>query len=446
MRFFASTFFALTTLALAAQPKQNSPYSQFGIGDPVSQYFAHHAGMGALTTANNDAYHLNIQNPASYAFLRATALETGLYAKFSEYKSSTAQLSTWSGNLNYFALGMTLKSPINEVLDRKKSPWQFGAALALTPYSLVGYNISTTETQTNLGLVTNAFEGRGGTYRLLWGGAAKYKQTAIGLNMGWMFGKAIYENTTTFRDSTQATTLSFQNNFRDEVSVNGLTWNLGAQHNFVLKYDPNDKSLPVKWLTAGLTFEGKHPLAGSFNTIRIRSRGRNSSGSYSSPDTLLYQPDRDVDVTLPGTISLALMYVKANKLKIGAQFTRENWSDYVNEARPENLRSTSAISAGVEIIPNATSYNRYSKRIRYRVGGYFRQDPRVVQGKNVDDLGLTFGFGFPVILPRQGTSFVNTAFELGRIGGGTAIEETYFKCTVGFTLNDNSWFYKRRFE
>jgi len=61
-------------------------------------------------------------------------------------------------------------------------------------------------------------------------------------------------------------------------------------------------------------------------------------------------------------------------------------------------------------------------------------------------MGVTFGFGFPLVLPRQQTSFVNAAFELGKIGTDSAIEESYVRLTLGFTMNDNTWFYKRRFE
>jgi hypothetical protein len=87
----------------------------------------------------------------------------------------------------------------------------------------------------------------------------------------------------------------------------------------------------------------------------------------------------------------------------------------------------------VEYIPDYISYNRFVKKVRYRLGGYFRQDPRTVDGKNFTDTGLTFGFGFPLVLPRQQTSFVNASFELGKIGAGSPIQETYARMTVGFT-------------
>jgi hypothetical protein len=149
---------------------------------------------------------------------------------------------------------------------------------------------------------------------------------------------------------------------------------------------------------------------------------------------------------LPGSFTFGIQYVNAAKWRIGAQFGTQNWASYLNEARPETLRNTISVSGGIEYTPDLGSYNNYFKRIRYRVGGYYRQDPRIIEGKNVNDVGLSFGFGFPITLPRQQTSFVNAAFELGQVGSGTAISETYLRATVGFTLNDNTWFYKRRFE
>ncbi|MFN7831002.1 MAG: hypothetical protein ACK5Q2_03355, partial [Bacteroidota bacterium] len=144
--------------------------------------------------------------------------------------------------------------------------------------------------------------------------------------------------------------------------------------------------------------------------------------------------------------SAALMYVNANKLKVGAQFGFDAWSGYVNEARPENFRNTVSASAGLEYIPDFISYNNYLKRARYRIGGYFRQDPRPVNGQYFNDIGVTLGLGLPLVLPRQQTSFINLAFEAGQIGAGSPIEELYFRVTAGFTLNDNTWFFKRRFE
>ncbi|HND89532.1 MAG TPA: hypothetical protein PK971_14465 [Saprospiraceae bacterium] len=449
MRFIFFPFlFLLTVGSLWAQPKQNSPYSRFGIGDLLPQYFASQAGMGGQTAAYHDPYHVNLSNPASYAFLRTTALETALYGKFSHYKSSTSTLDNWSGNLAYLALGFTLKSPINEVLDKDKSPRRLGMGFSLTPYSLVGYNIVTQDTLSS-GPVENLFLGNGGMYKMTWSSAIRYKQSAFGVNLGWAFGKAKYETEANFEDSFNPTLGSFRSNIRQDLGINGFLWNVGAQHDFVLKYDARDRETATELITVGLSAEGQHGLRISSDELFVRSRRRLGTGQFDQPDTLRYEGNVKKSLTLPASVTLGAMY-SSTKWKLGAQLGFTGWSAYKNEARPETLRNTFSASAGLEYTPDVISYNRYLKRVRYRAGVYYRQDPRLIRVGSTDqelnDLGMTFGLGFPLILPRQQTSFVNTAFELGRLGANTAIEETYYRITLGFTLNDNTWFYKRRFE
>jgi hypothetical protein len=441
------TFFLLlsTTVTLWAQPKQNSPYSRFGIGDPVNQAFADQIGAGGQTAAYHDPLQLNLSNPASYAFLRTTALQTGLQVKYSHFTTNpdTSTLNRWTGNLGYIALGFTLRSPINEVLDKAKSPWKFGMGFSLTPYSLIGYNVQTHSSTSDLPGVTNTYQGNGGTYRTTWSSAARYKNTAVGLNLGWMFGKATYENTTDFDGDTL---VAFINNRRNSLTINGFVWTLGIQHDIVLKYFQNDAETPQKWITIGGTIESNHSLHVTSDNLFIRTRNTSPDGTYTSPDTLINDKGVRQTLTLPASFTFGIQYVDAAKMRVGVQFGRQQWANYVNQARPETLRNTMSVSGGLEYTPDMGSYNNYAKRIRYRIGGYYRQDPRTVNGSNVDDTGLSLGFGFPIVMPRQQTAFMNVAFELGKIGAGTPIAETYGKVTVGFTLNDNTWFYKRRFE
>jgi long-subunit fatty acid transport protein len=444
MRFSALFTLLLTAFCLHAQPKQNSPYSRFGIGDPVPQYFASQAGMGGQAIASHDPFHLNLVNPASYAHLRSTALEPGLFAKRSNYRSQSSTSNVWSGNLAYFALGFTLNSPINEALDKTKSPWKFGMGFSLTPNSLVGYSIQIRDSIAELGNVQNDFQGNGGTYRLTWTNAVKYKNTAFGINLGWLFGKSTYDNTNYFPDPRFQT---YQYTTRDELRANGLAWNVGLQHDFILRRATYDRETPDRWITVGLTGEGAHDVRITADKVRFRARPI-GNGSFAAADTLDFQNNVRQTMTLPAGFGLGFQFVQANKWKFGAQLGYEGWSAYKNEARPENapFRNTVSISAGFEFIPDHSSYNHFMRRVRYRAGAYYRQDPRVIGGKKLNDTGLSIGFGMPIILPRQQTSFVNAALEAGRLGVDSAVEETYIRLTLGFTLNDNSWFYKRRFE
>jgi hypothetical protein len=441
---YFAAIFCLLTCAAMAQPKLNSPYTRYGLGNLTPRYLAVNAGQGGTTAAFSDPYHLNLANPASLAALRSTSLETGLFAQNSRFESDNSSLNTWSGNLGYFALGFTLRNPINDALDRTRSNWRHGMAFSLAPYSNVGYDIESRDTSDLAGVVRSRFQGTGGTYRLMGHWGSRYKNTSFGASAGWMFGASRYENTTTFIDSLP----TFENNFFDRYSVGGIVWNLGVQHDIVLARSENDKTINTKWVTLGATFEGKHTLNAEADVVRLRSRGKSvSTGQYIDPDTLLIQEGVKREVVLPTNFSVGVEYVKADRFKLGAQVLLENWgNDYKNTVREEALNNTVAFSAGMEITPDYASYNRYLRRVRYRFGGYYRQDPRTVRGKDLTDIGVTFGMGFPLILPRQQTSFINLGIEAGRFGADSPISETYVRMTLGFTFNDNTWFFKRRFE
>jgi hypothetical protein len=80
------------------------------------------------------------------------------------------------------------------------------------------------------------------------------------------------------------------------------------------------------------------------------------------------------------------------------------------------------------------------------LGAFYENDPRTFNGDQLSKRGVTVGLGLPLTLPRQQTSFVNLAFEGGQFGLQDVITENYIKMTLGFTLNDNSWFFKRKFD
>jgi len=81
------------------------------------------------------------------------------------------------------------------------------------------------------------------------------------------------------------------------------------------------------------------------------------------------------------------------------------------------------------------------KRVAYRIGGYYFDDPRQ---DDIKAYALTIGAGFPIVMSRNRTSFVNLAFEYGS-QISDSIDEDFWRINLGFTLNDNSWFFKRKF-
>lgn len=425
------------------RPKENSPYSRMAIGNYFSQYLAASGGMGGLTAAYNDPFHLNLMNPASLPHLRSTAFEIGMYAKYAQLNSEGEKDNLWGGNVSYLALGFPLKNRVNEALDRSRSPWDFGMGLALLPYTQVGYDVTVQDTRDEgYELATNRLKGDGGTYRLQWNNGLKYNGFALGVGLNYNFGKLVNNR----RVSFDSLAYSFNTEFLDEMSVSGFTWNLGLMytHDFEEKNDEGAMVPSGKRLIFGLYGHSSQNISTNSSNLYVRS---NFSSYPTSPvvDTLSNETDLEGKLTLPSEFSFGITYQEVNKLRIGAEYSLGQWSQYNNPAKPETLKNSSRFAVGVEYQPDATSYNSYSKKMFYRAGFFTGTDPRSVGGEQIGHTGVTLGLGFPIIMPRQQLSFFNIGLEIGQFGIKEVLRENYAKLTLGFTLNDNSWFFKRKF-
>lgn len=420
------------------RPKNNSPLSRFGLGDLMAQPLAASAGFGGLSAAFQDPSHLNLLNPASLAWLQMTAFEVGLYGRYANLSSPEASESVWSGNLRYFALGFPLKNPINQAIDRRQSPVGLGMSFSLQPYSLVGYDVATVKNIEWAGESLNSLKGNGGAYKLSWGNAVRYKNLSAGLNLNYLFGK-ITNNT---RVELSEVAYDFYTEFLDEFSVSGFNWEAGVQYALQFK-KPNEKGEMAntgKRLIFGATLAN----SSEFTTNSSRFHHRDNV-NFAIQDTILYEEGVKGKGTLPSNWQIGLMYEDFNKFRLGLEYQQSGWSNYTNEAKPETFSDTWRVAFGAEYVPDALSYNNYFRRVRYRAGFFYGADPRSLDGEQITHTGLTIGLGFPIILPRQQISFINLALEGGKFGVPDVLDETYLQLILGFTLNDNTWFFKRKY-
>jgi len=422
------------------EPKDNSPYSRLGLGDLMTQYFAANAGMGGLRAALHDPYHINLINPAATAWLEVTAFEVGFFGEYAELESGDDVTTAWNGNLKYIALGFPLQNPINEVLERERAPFRWGMNFALTPYSNVEYDIETTSGLPGRDTmdVISAFEGLGGTYKVAWTNAFRYKNFSAGVSLGYIFGK-ITNSRSVFLDDQ----FYYFDNFNDEFSLSGFLWNAGLQYDWVFKEMNREGELEPtgKRITFGLYGNANN----SFTTNSSSFYTREFVSTVPNVDTLRNTREVEGNGTLPAELGFGVMYSEENKLRVGADYVSTSWSNYENDAKPESLSNSWRLSTGIEYTPNYSSYNSYLERIRYRGGFYYATDPRSFNGTQINEWAVTFGLGMPIIMPRQQTSFVNLAVEYGKFGIETGLQETFTRVTLGFTLNDNTWFFKRKF-
>ncbi len=422
-----------------AQPKDNSPFSRFGLGDFFPQPFAALQGMGGLTAAFSDPLHVNAQNAASLGYLETAAFEVGLNAEFSSLELNNQSNPIRSGGLSYLSLGFPMFNPLNEVLERRKRPLEWGMNFSLQPYTNVGYDIQTLETLPNQDTTVNVFRGSGGTTRFLWGNGFRYKNLAVGLNLGFLFGNIEHERQAKYTELIA----SYDNDFQDDISVRGFVWNAGIQYRLALNADARGGEgadlRKARFLYLG--FYGNSQTDFTTRSTRLRIR-RNDNFGLLGRDTILFEENVKEKGKLPAEYTLGIIYQQGSKFRFGGDFSLGKWSKFTSPALPGTLTDGWRLSFGAEFVPDFASYNNYFRRIRYRLGFYYHDDPRTDE---LRQSALSLGFGLPVIMPRQQTSYVNLTFEVGKFGEAGFIDERFFRISAGFTLNDNTWFFKRKF-
>lgn len=421
------------------RPKLNSPLSRFGLGNPVDQFYAAQAGLGGLESTYQDGFHLNIQNPASLASLQSTSFEVGGFGRSASLADRNTTVNTWQGNMRYIALGFPLRNPISLNLARQQNIWNGGMAFSLTPTSNVGYDLQVLDDDPEFGETSNTLKGTGGGYRFSWSTAFRYKYLSAGLNVNYNFGKITNSRIVTFNDIEEA----LASEFVEDVAIKGFSLGYGLQYAYNFKdVDKNGERRPNgKRIIIGLNGN----LGNEIDTdASVLFRRFSPNNQLAVRDTLRSETSQSGTLTLPSSYSVGIAYEKTNKLYVGVEYGSRSNSDYQNSASPELLLDANRIAFGIQYIPNANSYNKFIQRIRYRAGLRLEEDGRFVDGVQARRNAVTIGVGLPFRLPRQQISFVDLALEFGKFGVPNILDENYVQFTVGFSLNDNSWFFKRK--
>ncbi len=436
-------------LTLIAQPKENDPYTILGLGNLNDLNFATLNATPGLTATYHDNFRMNVQNPAASGFLIQTAFEAGGFYQYKGLKTATDSDRVSTGNLSYLGLGFPLFNTLNKLNERKPRPYNIGMTLSLTPYSRVGYDLVSTQTIPEIGDVESTFEGTGGTYKFLWGTSFRYKNVSAGLNIGYLFGKQSSEHWDYFLDLDG----EFRNRFIQESRISGFIWNAGVMYEYVLpqeqEFDDKGRLLrkPRTRITMGVYGNSQNRVNTSTDFLYER---RQVLGSIPTAiDTIPTEPGQQGRINLPAEVGAGLMIARDGKWRAGFDYTYQGWANYVNDLSTEQLNNSFRIAVGAEYTPNLGAYKGYAKRITYRLGGYYKTDPRNIEGiGSFSQKAITFGVGLPVKTDgsnRSISSSVNLAAEIGQYGNPDFLKETYFKLTIGFTLNDNLWFYKSKY-
>jgi hypothetical protein len=279
----------------------------------------------------------------------------------------------------------------------------------------------------------NRVEGEGGiSEAYLSYGFVLAKNLSLGIHGSYLFGSTIRTNQLALLNPEDAE-FGFQTEYYERLTVSDITFKGGAHYYF--------KSGTKSNIHLGATYH-------AFGNINGKEFAKIADfGQASRPDS-----DGDVlsdnvkgSVYIPSNLGLGISYEKINKFVIGLEGQMQNFSQYRSFSGTQGeLGDTYRVALGGQLIPSFSTVSNVFKRSTIRFGIEYQQTPYILNQTQISDIGINFGASVPI----NSLSLMNFAFKFGSRGtlDNGLIKEDYFGITLGFSLNDNTWFYKRVFE
>ncbi len=397
-----------------------SPYSILGIGDFSFDGLVQNQAMGEIGVGYSTIWHINHRNPAWLYRNQFSTFQIGLEGENRTFATENVTERNGTGGLRYLSISLPVM--------RGKWTSNFG----ILPYTTVNYNISSNQAVT--GSTINArtnLRGEGGLSQVFFNNGFKlFKNFGIGASARYIFGRIENSNNVNLNDPSLAD--SFQSTFLQATSYSDLSLTGALSFRQALGDD--------KFINYGVTYELPVGLDGKREETIER---RDLFDRVIQSDELV--EETDVVFNIPSTLNLGISYEKLNFLALALDVSYRGWEENSGfESGFETFRNTFKVSLGGEIIPSYNDVKSYTKRITYRSGISYEQSPYLVNNRKINDFGINFGAS----LPLAGISSLDLAFKIGQRGTteDNLIRETYFRFVFGLTINDRSWFRRRKYD
>lgn len=395
----------LISFISSAQQGTASPYSFYGIGDMKFKGTIENRSMGGVSI-EQDSIHMNVENPSSYANLKQTTFTVGGTYGTSKLKTDTETAKASRSTFDYLLLGIPMG--------------KFGAGFGLIPVSSVGYKIRNDNTATP-GATSSQFEGKGGVNKVFLGLGYKLKPNwNIGMDIQYNFGKI--ETTSVEAISGVASSTIETNTSR----LSGVNFDVGTMYQRKIKEKLN------LYTSLNYTF-GSTLKSDNERIIQVDA------------DQTVF-PSNSRNLKLPNRLTIGAGIGEARKWLVGTTVAFQgsgDFNNYYNTNENVHYESYTKYAVGGYYIPNYTSFASYFSRITYRAGLKYEKIGLVINNEAINDIGMSFGAGFPI---TGSFSNVNFGIEFGKKGtvSSNLIQENYFNFSLGFSFNDK-WFVKSKF-
>ncbi len=399
-----------------------STYSALGIGEFNYSGLTQNQAMGGLGISFGTGWGANVVNPALST--RNTIFNFQAALNYRRLNASNGEESSAvdGGGLSYLALSLPVKAG------------KMTVGMGLNQLTSVNYSLIIESTVNNAEYeAVNFIEGDGGiSEAYLNFGYVLAKNLSIGAQGSYLFGSTIRTNQLFLYDDDN-TDVGVPSEYYERLTVSDVGYKLGAHYYFKIGEESN--------LHLGAIYQNLGAINGkTFAKLA-------SIGQASDPDSDgdLIANDEPGSVYVPNRLGFGLSYEKANKFVIGLEAQYQDFTQYRSFLDdPTELREAIKVGLGMQYVPDYTSIDNSLKRTTYRFGLEYQQTPYYLNQTSINDIGINFGASLPV----NQLSLLNIAVKTGRRGttDNGLIRENYINFTFGFSLNDNSWFYKRVFE
>lgn len=423
----------------SASGQINSPFTRFGFGEIRPQTFTTQQSMGGMGAAFRHRAYINPTNPASYSsfyrevqlidtvsgdtltnIIKAASFETSILARIQNTTDGIDIANSGDGNIGHMAFGIPI-------------PGFGGLSFGLIPYSEVNYNVSTEEITDPIGKTGYNFAGNGGLYHLYSGLGYGKKNLSVGAQMKYLFGTLSNSNVIHYPE------LANSHGTRKLVysKIRGFVWEAGLQYTQDLSENFN--------LHMGVSGAPGAKIKAISDTVwdRVYTIDNQTFGHI---DTISSTFDATFNTTIPANFRAGMILERKNKWLVGLEFRFEQWSKVKDFLTQNDQQDSWQLMLGGQFIPDIRKKGLANKR--YRFGAYLGESYLIVNNEPVQDYGITFGFGIPVIRPRQLVfSSVDLSFNAGSRGkiSQNLINDNYFQINFGINLNDSGWIFKTKF-
>ena len=402
-----------------------SPYSVYGIGDISKEGTAYNKSKGGTGIATRNRKFINYLNPAA-----VTARDSlSFMADFGLVQNNTVfkQGDLKSGHNTFNIYDFVLSFPIY-----RSSAFMVG----ITPYSDVGYDFSSIETDPdiigNTGNISYDSYGNGSVYQAFFGaGVTLWKKLSLGAEAIYYFGNL---DKITKMDYTDQSYRSL--NSGSELTIRGVTGKFGLQYEQELGGEVS--------MTIGATYRMGTNMKGYSTNFLYATQSSVTDSLRHTVDTLGARGMRFGD-----EIGVGIAVSGGEKWSAEFNYLRSDWRKSGFDSAPGFAVSggsvfSSTVSqsfrAGFEIVPNRNDMRSYLKTCSYRVGAYYDQAYYKLDGNNVNSIGITFGMTLPVFQWHNG---ITLGVDLGQRSSNrnNMIRERYATFFIGFNIHD-LWFRK----